>query len=255
MIVAEPSEPAAPCGGGRFAEWTMLALHCVRVRLGRSYRETVDLLSEMPGILAELGLDRPPHFTTLCDWFKQLPMTHWRTLLALTGQQGPYAGAIDATGFSRGKISQHYAQRSGYKRSALKVTALVDIDSLLITDVHCTTSGKDDQPIGRQVARRNAGDLRRLLGDKGYDSMPFRGQLKAAGIEPVIKYREFTDHDRAHNNRLKDAGYGRRWMAETAFSAIKRTISTNVSARSWFLQFRELVLIAAVYNILRRLRR
>jgi IS5 family transposase len=79
--------------------------------------------------------------------------------------------------------------------------------------------------------------------------------LKADGIEPVIKYREFTDHDRAHNDRLKDAGYGQRWMAETAFSAIKRTISTSVGARSWYLRFREMVLIAAVYNILRRLRR
>jgi len=255
MVVENPTEPAAPRGGGRFGEWTMLALHCLRIKLGKSYRETVDLLSEMPEILAEVGLTRPPHYTTFCDWFKQLPMKHWRTLLAVTGQQGSFHAAIDATGFNRGKISQYYAQSSGYKRSALKVTALVDIDSLLIADVHCTTSGKDDQPIGSQVARRNTGDLRRLLADKGYDSMAFRRQLNAAGIEPVIKYREFTDHDRAHNDRQKQQDYGRRWMAETAFSAIKRTITTSVSARSWFLQFREIVLIAIVYNILRKLRR
>jgi len=255
MIVADPAEPAAPAGGGRFGEWTMLALHCLRVRLGKSYRETVDLLREMPGILAELGLERPPHFTTLCAWFGRLPMSHWRTLLAVTAQQGPARhAAIDATGFDRGQFSRYYAQKSGYQRRSLKVTALVDVDSLAVLDVHCTTSGKDDQPIGRQVARRNAGDLRLVLGDKGYDAKQFREQLTAAGIVPQLRYREFTDHDRAHNDRLDANGYGRRWMVETAFSTIKRTIGTGVRARAWYLQFREIVAIAAVYNITRRLR-
>jgi len=103
MVVAGPAEPAAPAGGGLFGEWTMLALHCLRVRLGKSYRETVGLVGEMPGVLAILGLKRPPHFTTLCAWFRRLPMNHWRALLALTAQQGPdrYA-AIGATGFDRG---------------------------------------------------------------------------------------------------------------------------------------------------------
>lgn len=252
MVVADPAEPAAPVGGGRFGEWTMLALHCLRVRLGKSYRETVDLLSEMPGVLAELGLERPPHFTTLCTWFRRLPMSHWRTLLALTAQQGPARqAAIDATGFDRGQISRYYAQQSGYQRRSLKVTALVDVESLSVLDIHCTTSGKDDQPIGRQVARRNASDLRLLLGDKGYDAMPFREELTAAGIVPQLRYREFTDHDRAHNDRLDASGYGKRWMVETAFSTIKRTITTGVRARAWFLQFREVVLTAVVYNISR----
>ena len=106
MIVEDPTEPAAPAGGGRFGEWAMMVLHCLRIKLGKSYRETVDLLSEMPWILAEIGLEKPPHYTTLCDWFKQVPMASWRTLLALTAQEGPRDAAIDATGFDRGKISQ-----------------------------------------------------------------------------------------------------------------------------------------------------
>lgn len=221
----------------------MLALHCLRVRLGKSYRETVDLLSEMPGVLAELGLKRPPHFTTLCAWFRRLPMDHWRTLLALTAQQGPARhAAIDATGFDRGQFSRYYAQRSGYQRRSLKVTALVDVESLSVLNIHWTTSSKDDQPIGQQV------------GDKGYDSMKFRSQLTDAGIAPQLRYREFTDHDRAHNDRLDASDYGRRWMGETAFSTIKRTITTGVRARAWFAQFREVVLIAVVDNISRRLK-
>jgi len=254
MVVADPAEPAAPAGGGRFGEWTMLALHCLRVRLGKSYRETVDLLREMPGVLAEVGLTRPPHFTTLCAWFGRLSMGHWRTLLALTAQQGPGRhAAIDATGFDRGQFSRYYAQRSGYHRRSLKVTALVDVESLAVLDIHCTTSGTDDQPIGRQIARRNAGDLRSLAADKGYDAKAFRELLHDAGVRPLVKHREFTSLDKAHNARMDASRYKQRWMAETVFSAIKRTSGSGVRARLWFRQFREIVALAVVHNIYQRL--
>lgn len=250
MVVAEPEEPAAPAGGGRFAEWTMLAVHCLRVRLGTSYRETVDLLSEMPGVLAELGLERPPHFTTLCTWFGRLSMARWRTLLALTATQGPgQHAALDVTGFDRGQFSRYYAQRSGYQRRSLKVTALVDVETVSVLDIHCTTSGRDDQPIGQQVARRTAGDLRSLAPDKGYDAKAFRELLRAEGVRPLVKHREFTSLDKAHNARLDAGHYGQRWMAETVFSAIKRTSGTGVRAPLWYRQFREISAMAVVHNI------
>ncbi len=43
--------------------------------------------------------------------------------------------------------------------------------------------------------------------------------------------------------------YNRRWMAETVFSSIKRTLGSAVHARSWQLEFREMVLKCAVYNL------
>ncbi|SFL48531.1 hypothetical protein SAMN04487950_3919, partial [Halogranum rubrum] len=38
LVVANPDEPAAPAGGGGFAEWAMLALHALRIEFGKSYR-------------------------------------------------------------------------------------------------------------------------------------------------------------------------------------------------------------------------
>ena len=38
-------------------------------------------------------------------------------------------------------------------------------------------------------------------------------------------------------------------MCETVFSTIKRTLSDAVRARTWFGEFRELVLMCVVYNI------
>ncbi len=51
------SEVAALEGGGGFAEYAVVSLHCLRVYLEKSYREALDLLSEMPHILGEIGLE------------------------------------------------------------------------------------------------------------------------------------------------------------------------------------------------------
>ena len=72
-VVANPDEPADPAGGGGFAEWAMLTLHALRIELGKSYRSTVDLLSEMSRVLDEIGLTRFPHCTVLRTWFARTP--------------------------------------------------------------------------------------------------------------------------------------------------------------------------------------
>jgi len=42
---------------GGFADYAVVSLHCLRIYLEKSYREArLDLLSEMPQILAEIGL-------------------------------------------------------------------------------------------------------------------------------------------------------------------------------------------------------
>ncbi|ELY33630.1 transposase (ISH9) [Natrialba magadii ATCC 43099] len=50
-------EVAAPQGGGGFADYAVVSLHCLQIHLEKSYREALYLLSEMPHILAEIGLD------------------------------------------------------------------------------------------------------------------------------------------------------------------------------------------------------
>jgi len=45
--------------------------------------------------------------------------------------------------------------------------------------------------------------------------------------------------------------YGQRALSETVFSTIKRTLVHAVRARAWYREFREIVLMCAVYNIKR----
>ncbi len=171
--VGERDEVAAPEGGGGFAEYAVVSLHCLRVHLEKSYRETLDLLSEMPQILRKIGrvkADLPDH-STLVKWFDRIKTALWRVLLHLSAQEHEPSGhaAIDATFFDRENASKHYCRRTDYRVQTLKATALVGTESQAILDVHCTTEKRHDTQLGCQVARRNADDLASLVADKGYD--------------------------------------------------------------------------------------
>jgi len=253
-VAADPDEPADPERGGGFAEWAMLALNALRIELSKSYRVAVDLLSEMPGVLEEIGLTKLPHYTVLRTWFVRIPTKTWRAFLGASAEKRTGHAAIDATGFDRDQPSRHYANRTNYRVRALKVTALVDVETLYITDVHSTTSKKHDAKIGPQVARRNAGDLRSLAADRGYDAKSFRDELRENDIRPLIKHRIMNPLDHAYNARMDGDRYHQRSMAETVFSSIKRTLGSAVRARSWWLEFREMLLKAAVYNLRRSVR-
>jgi len=253
-VAADPDEPADPEGGGGFAEWAMLTLHALRIELGKSYRVAMDLLSEMPDVLAEIGLTRLPHYTVLRTWFVRISTKTWRAFLGESAEKRTGHAAIDSTGFDRDQPSRHYANRTNYRVRALKVTAFVDVETLYITDIHTTTSKKHDAKIGPQVARRNAGDLRSLAADRGYDAKSFRDELRENGIRPLIKHRIMNPLDHAHNARMDGDRYHQRSMSETVFSSIKRTLGSAVRARSWWLEFREMLLKAAVYNLRRSVR-
>jgi len=59
----------------------------------------------------------------------------------------------------RDQSRRHYTNRTNYRVRVLKVTALVGVETLYITDIHSTILKKHDTKIGPQVARRNVGDL------------------------------------------------------------------------------------------------
>jgi len=200
--VGERGEVAAPEGGGGFAEYAVVSLHCLRVYLEKSYREALDLLSEMPQILGEIGLDAAdlPDHSTLVKWFDRIKTALWRVLLRLSAQLHDPSGhaAIDATFFDRENASKHYCRRTNYRVQTLKTTALVDTESHAILDVHCTTEKRHDTQLGWQVALRNAGNLASLAADKGYDWMKLREKLREEDVRPLIKHREFRPIDHAH---------------------------------------------------------
>lgn len=106
-----------------------------------------------------------------------------------------------------------------------------------------------DTQVGRQVLTRNLSRLQIVTADKGYDWDDLREELREADVRPLIKHREFHPLDMAHNARHNDTIYHRRSIVEAVFFALKQRYGDTLRSRTWFGQFRELVLKAAVRNV------
>jgi hypothetical protein len=89
-------------------------------------------------------------------------------------------------------------------------------------------------------------------------------------IEPVIKVRsKFGRERKVHSERQfsfwnsypitrggkKRHGYGMRWMAESAFSSLKRMFGESVKSVKWQNMVNELLLKASIYNALMRIKK
>ena len=252
-VTGDGSESAAPNGGDGFADCALVSLHCLRIYLDSSYRMTIDLLKEMPQITGEIGLDAAdlPAPSTLCKSLDRIEMSLCRVLLRQSAQLHDPSehAALDATFYDRDHASRHYCHRTNYRVQTLKVTKLVDTESQAVLDVHCSTTLKgSDADLCEQIARRNAGDLRTLAADKGYDKTALRERLRELEIRPLIKHCIRAPYDHAHNARIDEDLYAQRSMTETVNSAVKRSLGYAVRARTWFREFREIALMCVVYN-------
>ena len=246
-------EPAFRPGEGGYADWVIVSIHGLRVYLDHPYRRLMDVLSEMPRITRILGLEPSelPDFSTVCARYQQLKMSWWRILLRLSAELHELGEiqAVDATGMDRISASQHYAKRTNYTFKAIKTTVLIDCSTGVILDIHCSMRQPHDSQIGWQILKRNLDQLSIVTADKGYDWRLLRHRLRAEGVTPVIKYREFGWEGVANNALIDEDTYHQRSNVESTFFALRRKYGEIVRSRTWYGQFRELVLKCAVRNV------
>jgi len=241
-----------PASGG-FARWVHVVLHCFRVEEEHSYRETpnrLEYMAELRDIL-DLDQDELPDYTTIYKSFDRLKMWVWRALLRVSAQQHPQSGhaALDSTFFDRRISSSYYRQRSGNSVQTLKVTTLTDVESLAVLDVHISARWQHDTKTGPQVVRRNADDLLSVAADNGFQDWNTEYEIAALDIDYLVHYRGSSLNATANNTLIRAKGYSQRWMAETSYSTIKRSLGDAVRALGWYRQFREVVLMFAISNI------
>ena len=109
--------------------------------------------------------------------------------------------------------------------------------------------------------------IRTALADGAYDSNSNFGYLEGNGIMPGIKIRRNSIIS-IRNNLLRNKEvmqqtkdllkwerkrkYGRRWIAETAFSSIKRMFGEHVSATQFQNMLKETMINISLYNLFRR---
>jgi IS5 family transposase len=148
-----------------------------------------------------------------------------------------YRGSLDATFYVRDRASRHYCHRTNYHVQTPKFTKLIDTESQAILDVHCSTTLEgSDADLCEQIAPQNAGDLRTLAADKGYDKNAFCERVRELEIRPLTKHCIRAPYDHAHNARIDEELYAQRSMTETVNSAVKRSHGGSGSEKLWRLR-------------------
>ena len=186
---------------------------------------------------------------------------------ALKEADEPITIAIDSTGVKVHRAGGWVERKHGKKKRYVKLHFAVDVESKEVVAMMISTDDVHDVKafpglVGEAGRRRTVASW---LGDGAYDAGMVYEMLEARGIEAVIKPRRNSRLDTASPARRREVeqyldlgyeawarekDYGRRWMAETAFSTFKRLFGEHCLARTMENIARELVAKVALYNML-----
>ena len=172
-------------------------------------------------------------------------------------------------------MSDKWGMRNKKKRGYLKIHVAVNIKTKEILALEVTDEKVHDSRIMKRLVKHvldnHDGEnvrIKSVLSDGAYDSNENFKILDDKGIEPAIKVRKnSTTSSKSHRMRNREAmqqakdflkwkkkkGYGQRWIAETAFSPIKRMFGEHVSASRFQNMVKEMVLKVSLYNLFTRL--
>lgn len=178
--------------------------------------------------------------------------------------------AVDSTGIkitNRGEWILDKWKNKRIRKGFIKIHVAVNTKTKKIVSMSVT---KEDVHDGRMlkelvcnVSKNNY--IQKVLADGAYDSKDNFRYLDEMNITPVIKVRKNSSIKNNINcmprklsviEQFKDMkrwkrkhGYGYRWMAESAFSSIKRMFGEHVSSVKWNNIVNELMLKASIYNM------
>jgi hypothetical protein len=243
----------------------LMAILLLKVYLKQTYRGIIDLLQLTPQLVEVLGLKGLPRHQTLHEFMKRevsepLLAELLGELTAMLQQDGVDLGevAVDSTGLANSKPSAHFISRSGKKATHYtKLSVAVACGLLICTAAVASLGPGNDLVEARPVLWQLSGNThpRLLYADKGYDAewvhaLCRYGMGTASYVPPVPKTRDGSIKStlRGLMTRLP-ASYGRRWHAESFFSAMKRMFGDKLSALSQPMRQREALLKALVYSI------
>jgi len=174
--------------------------------------------------------------------------------------------AADSSGIKVANRGEWIRKRWNVRRGFIKMHIAVDKETREIVAMKVTKEYVHDSkklmPLVKQVMQ-NA-NVSKVIADGAYDSRKNFRFLADNKIESVIKVRKNASlHARGCMPRKLSVieqksnfdgwkqkhGYGYRWIAESAFSAFKRTFGEHVKAVKWKNMVKELMLKASIYNM------
>jgi hypothetical protein len=242
----------------KYGVWAHACILALKEAEEKTYRFIVDMLSEMPRILALLGIQEAPHWTTLQKAAARFRGSLIERIVASfvrqTRSQRVRAG-IDSTGLQPTRASAYYTtvlKRDKKKRRKIrrhiKLSTVVDLDHQLPMSFKIRRGPASDQwdavPLVRAAHRVKR--LKSLDADKGYTGEKLRqlvvdkchaeDRIKVRNPETPVWRTKGRYLKRAKRRKLR-ANY--RSLCETYHSVLKRVTGSTVRAVTTRMQNRQ----------------
>lgn len=252
-----------------FTQHQLIVLCVLKICLKMDYRDFVVYIEVSDELQKLLDLKRVPHFTTLHKFLERFDDVIFDHIISAIfsdtmGERKIADIATDSTGFTSFYSSRYYVMRINREttyRSFMKMTIAAEPKTQSIIAVKCRKGPahdtKDFIPLLRKCRKRIKQRIRYVIADKAYDSSKnfyfIEKELKAEAIIPLRNYR--TGRAGRHTirkHRALDPNkeiYGKRNIAETAFSVIKRKFGGDLTSRLIELKKKEMKLKALAYNL------
>jgi hypothetical protein len=252
----------------KFPDSFILVIGYIKVYFHLPYRQT-------EGIIKATGKNLPDHpsYSQICRRVNKLDIS---TKRSDDEDDKDIIIAIDSTGIkvtNRGQWMQQEKWNIKKKKGYLKIHIAVNIKTKEILALEITDEKSHDgkvmpRLIDHILKNKNNIKIRSALGDGSYDSNENFKYLQKIRIKPAIKVRKNSTILRKNNSlrnrevysQLKDLlkwkkrkRYGRRWIAETVFSSIKRMFGEHISATRFQNMIKEMMIKVSLYNLFRRM--
>ena len=253
--------------GRRFAyPWAFIELlMMIHVIFHLPYRQLEGFLRKLSELVPEI---KPTDYSNIWRRSTQLKLNIPETI---SSSDDPVVIAVDSTGIKVTNRGEWMREKWKIHRGWIKVHLAVDVKTkeiaaIEVTDERVSDGSKFNSLVNQAEENLSGRKIEEALGDGAYDRREIFDHLQQKGIQPFIKIRSNANTKargspaRARAVReLKDLGYqswkekyhyGRRWAAESVFSAVKRISGEHVRATKTENMMQEVVLKFAFYNLM-----
>jgi len=260
-----------------FPDSFILAIGYVRYSFHLPYRQTEGIIKATGKSLPS----NPPSYGHICKRINKLNIDIKRE--KRDDENGYIIVSIDSTGIKVTNRGQWMNEKwnTQNKNGYLKIHVAVDIKTKEILALEVTDEKVHDGRMLKKLVshvlktipdgkkNKKVKKIESVLADGAYDSNTNFQYLEQKGITPGIKVRKNSIIS-IRNNSLRNMEvmlqtkedlfkwktkrkYGHRWIAETAFSTIKRTFGEYVSATKFQNMVKEMMIKASLYNLFSRI--
>ncbi len=229
------------------------------------YRQLEGFLRKLSELVPEI---KPTDYTNIWRRGTKLKLSLSETIFE---SNEPIVIAVDSTGIKVTNRGEWMREKWKVHRGWIKIHLAVDVKTkeivaIEVTDERVSDGSRFNSLIDQAEENLSGRKIEKALGDGAFDRREIFDHLQQKGIQPVIRTRSDANTKakgspaRAKAVReMKNLGfqcwklkydYGKRWAAESVFSAVKRISGEHVAATKTENMMQEAILKFSFYNML-----